>query len=92
MAKDRTSEEKEYQDAIKYTSSIIGDMKRAIEATAEASDLRNKKIFEEISLTKKVINSLKDEKSYDEAIIKISQQKNSVLQSNFGVNERMKNI
>jgi hypothetical protein len=48
MAKDRTAEEKEYQDAIKYTSSIIGDMKRAIEETAEASDLRNKKIFEEI--------------------------------------------
>lgn len=92
MAKNRTAEEKEYQDAIKYTSSIIGDMKRAIEATAEASDLRNKKIFEEISLTKQVINSLKDEKSYDEAIIKISQQKNSVLQSNFGINERMKNV
>ena len=92
MAKNRISEEKEYQDAIKYTSSIIGDMKRAIIETAEASDLRNKKIFEEISLTKKVINSLKDEKSYDEALIKLAQQKNNVLQSNFGVNERMKNI
>jgi len=91
MAQNRTAEEKEYQDAIKYTSSIIGDMKRAILETAEASDLRNKKIFEEISLTKKVINSLKDEKSYDEALIKLAQQKNNVLQTNFGVNERMKN-
>jgi len=90
MAKNRTAEEKEYQDAVKYTSSIIGDMKRAIEATAEASDLRNKKIFEEISLTKKVLNSLKDEKSYEEALIKLSQQKTGVLQTNFGVNERMK--
>ncbi len=92
MAQNRTAEEKEYQDAIKYTSSIIGDMKRAIEATAEASDLRNKKIFEEISLTKKVINSLKDEKSYDEALIKLAEQKKGVLQTNFGVNEKMKNI
>jgi len=90
MAKNKTAEEKEYQDAVKYTSSIIGDMKRAIEETAEASDLRNKKIFEEISLTKKVLNSLKDEKSYEEALIKLSQQKTGVLQSNFGVNERMK--
>jgi hypothetical protein len=92
MANNRLEEEKEYQDAIRYTSSIIGDMKRAIEETAEASDLRNKKIFEEISLTKKVLNSLKDEKSYDEALIKLAQQKNSVLQTNFGVNDRMKNI
>ena len=91
MAKSKTAEEKEYQDAIKYTSSIIGDMKRAIEETAEASDLRNKKIFEEISLTKKVLNSLKDEKSYEEALIKLSAQKGQVLQTNFGINERMKN-
>jgi hypothetical protein len=90
MAKNKTAEEKEYQDAVKYTSSIIGDMKRAIEETAEASDLRNKKIFEEISLTKKVLNSLKDEKSYEEALIKLSAQKGQVLQSNFGVNEKMK--
>jgi len=90
MAKNRTAEEKEYQDAVKYTSSIIGDLKRAIVDTAEASDLRNKKIFEEISLTKKVLNSLKDEKSYEEALIKLSAQKGQVLQSNFGVNERMK--
>ena len=91
MAKNRTAEEKEYQDAVKYTSSIIGDMKRAIEATAEASDLRNKKIFEEISLTSKVIKSLKDEKSYSEALIKIAEQKKGVLKANFGINERMKN-
>ena len=70
MAKSKVAEEKEYQDAVKYTSSIIGDLKRAIEDTAEASDLRNQKIFEEISLTKKVLNSLKDEKSYEDAIIK----------------------
>ena len=43
MAKSKIAEEKEYQDAVKYTSSIIGDLKRAIEDTAEASDLRNKK-------------------------------------------------
>ena len=48
MAKSKIAEEKEYQDAVKYTSSIVGDLKRAIEDTAEASDLRNKKIFEDI--------------------------------------------
>jgi NADH:ubiquinone oxidoreductase subunit 6 (subunit J) len=90
MAKSKIAEEKEYQDAVKYTSSIVGDLKRAIEDTAEASDLRNKKIFEEISLTKKVLSSLKDEKSYEEALIKLSTQKGQVLQSNYGVNEKMK--
>ena len=90
MAKSKIAEEKEYQDAVKYTSSIIGDLKRAIEDTAEASDLRNKKIFEEISLTKKVLSSLKDEKSYEEALIKLSTQKGQVLQSNFGINDKMK--
>ena len=90
MAKSKVAEEKEYQDAVKYTSSIIGDLKRAIEDTAEASDLRNKKIFEEISLTKKVLSSLKDEKSYEEALIKLTAQRGQVLQSNFGVNDKMK--
>jgi hypothetical protein len=90
MAKSKVAEEKEYQDAVKYTSSIIGDLKRAIEDTAEASDLRNKKIFEEISLTKKVLSSLKDEKSYEEALIKLTAQRGQVLQSNFGINDKMK--
>lgn len=91
MATKRTSEEKDYQDLLKVTQSMLGDMGKAMSDLGDSSDGRNRKLKQEADITKQILGSVTDVADTNKLINAISRQQTNINKQNYGVNEQLKN-
>jgi hypothetical protein len=91
MATRRTSEEKDYQDLLKVTQSMLGDMGKAMSDLGDSSDGRNRKLKQEADITKQILGSVTDVADTNKLINAISRQQTNINKQNYGVNEQLKN-
>lgn len=85
-----TNSQKEYNEVLKVTQSMLGDIKNSMSDIANESDKRNKKLSNEVSINKKILSDLGEKESYSKKINQLEQQKERVSKSNFGVNQKYK--
>ena len=90
MATKRTSEEKDYQDLLKVTQSMLGDMGKAMSNLGDSSDGRNRKLKQEADITKQILGSVTDVADTNKLINAISRQQTNINKQNYGVNEQLK--
>jgi phage-related protein len=86
----RTTEEKDYQDLLKVTQSMFGDMKRVMSDLTSESDGRNRKLREQVDITNEILDSTTDMADTQKIINAITTQQNNINRQNYGVNEQLK--
>jgi len=86
----RTTEEKDYQDLLKVTQSMFGDMKRAMSDLTSESDGRNRRLREQADITNEILDSTTDMADTQKIINAITTQQNNINKQNYGVNEQLK--
>lgn len=85
-----TNSQKEYNEVLKVTQSMLGDIKNSMSDIAKESDKRNKKLSNEVSINKKILSDLGEKENYSKKINALEQQKERVSKSNFGINQKYK--
>lgn len=86
----RTTEEKDYQDLLKVTQSMFGDMKRAMSELSSESDGRNRKLKQQVDITNEILDSTTSIADTQKIINAITTQQNNINRQNYGVNEQIK--
>jgi hypothetical protein len=87
----RTTEERDYQDLLRVTQSMLGDMKQSMSDISAQSDGRNRKLRQQTDITKEILDSVNDIADVERAINAITRQQTSIGRENYGINERLKN-
>jgi hypothetical protein len=84
--------QQEYNEVLKLTQSMLGEISRTMSDLSDESDQRNKKLSNELSITKQIVSSLESQEDIEKAIREIKSQKNTVSQTDFGVNSQLANV
>jgi hypothetical protein len=87
----RTTEERDYQDLLKVTQSMLGDMKKSMSDISAESDGRNRKLKQQADITKEILDSVNDTADAEKIINAITRQQTSISKENYGINDRLKN-
>lgn len=89
MAEHQNKSQEEYNELLGISQSMLKEISDALSETSEKTDKRNKKLVEQISLTKSIIDEVKDEKSLLDAIGLIQENNKDIAKQNFGVNQKL---
>jgi phage-related protein len=89
MAKSQTEQQKEYNSLLALTQSMLGKITDAMEETERSADKRNKKLQEQISLTREVLKQVQTEGDLVSAVNLIRGNNINLTQQDFGVNQRL---
>lgn len=92
MANRQTQEEREYQDSLKITQSMLGEISRAMADTANSTDGRNRALEQQIDITRDILNNISDVKDYEKAINQLLSQQTQINNTNYGINERLRQV
>lgn len=92
MANRQTQNEKEYQDSLKITQSMLGEISRAMADTANSTDGRNRALEQQIDITRDILNNISDVKDYEKAINQLLTQQTQINNTNYGINERLRQV
>lgn len=92
MASRQTQNEKEYQDSLKITQSMLGEISRAMADTANSTDGRNRALEQQIDITRDILNNISDVKDYEKAINQLLTQQTQINNTNYGINERLRQV
>lgn len=92
MAKSQTEQQKEYNSLLGLTQSMLGKITDAMEETERSADKRNKKLQEQISLTREVLKQVQTEGDLVSAINLIRGNNINLTQQDFGVNQKLLSI
>lgn len=90
MATKKTQEEREYQDTLKITQSMLGNMSKAMADMTNSADGRNKKLKEQTDITKDILKNVTDIADTQKVINQITSQQAEINKTNYGVNEKLK--
>ncbi len=90
MATKKTQEERDYQDTLKVTQSMLGDMSKAMADMANSADGRNKKLKEQTDITRDILNNVNDIADTEKIINQVNRQRAEINNTNYGVNEKLK--
>jgi hypothetical protein len=90
MAKSQSQEQKEYNSLLSLTQSMLGKIGDSMSEISQQSDKRNKKLQEQVSLSRQIVDSIGNEKDLEEALKKLKQQNKEITSQSFGVNESLK--
>lgn len=92
MANRQTQDEREYQDSLKITQSMLGEISRAMADTANSTDGRNRALEQQIDITRDILNNISDVKDYEKTINQLLTQQTQINNTNYGVNERLRQV
>lgn len=92
MANRQTQDEREYQDSLRITQSMLGDISRAMADTANSTDGRNRALEQQLDITRDILNSISDVKDYEKTINQLLTQQTQINNTNYGVNERLRQV
>lgn len=92
MANRQTQDEREYQDSLKITQSMLGEISRAMADTANSTDGRNRALEQQIDITRDILNNISDVKDYEKAINQLLSQQTQINNTNYGINERLRQV
>lgn len=81
--------QKEYNDLLKISQSMIGEIIDSMSELEKSSDKRNKKLQQEISLNKQILSQIETEEDLYAAIEMIKERGASVSKQDFGVNQKL---
>ena len=87
MAESPNQSQREYNDLLGMTQSMLGKINSAMGDLDSQTDKRNKKLSQEISLTRQILDSITDEKDMLAAIQIIRENTNKISKQDFGVNK-----
>jgi molecular chaperone GrpE (heat shock protein) len=89
MAESPNQSQREYNDLLGMTQSMLGKINNAMGELDSQTDKRNKKLSQEISLTRQILDSITDEKDMLAAIRQIRENTNKISKQDFGVNKKL---
>ena len=89
MAESPNQSQREYNDLLGMTQSMLGKINSAMGDLDSQTDKRNKKLSQEISLTRQILDSITDEKDMLAAIQLIRENTNKISSQDFGVNKKL---
>jgi hypothetical protein len=92
MANRQTQSEREYQDSLKITQSMLGEISRAMADTANSADGRNRALEQQIDITRDILHNIKDVKDYEKTINYLLTQQTQINKTNYGINERLRQV
>lgn len=92
MANRQTQDEIEYQDSLRITQSMLGDISRAMADTADSTDGRNRALSQQLDITRDILNSVSDVRDYDRTINQLLTQQTQINSTNYGINERLRQV
>lgn len=92
MANRQTQGEREYQDSLKITQSMLGEISRAMADTANSTDGRNRALEQQLDITRDILNSIGDIKDYEKTINQLLAQQTQINNTNYGINERLRQV
>ncbi len=92
MANRQTQDEREYQDSLRITQSMLGEISRAMADTANSTDGRNRALEQQLDITRDILNSISDVKDYEKVINQLLTQQTQINNTNYGVNERLRQV
>lgn len=76
---------------LREIQSLTISIGKEMDILAEKSDKRNKKLANEVDLTKKVLNTINDEQSAIDAVNKLKERALNTTKQDFGVNKEVSN-
>lgn len=90
MAKSKSQEQKEYNDLLGVTQSLLGKILKSSDDLAKSSDKRNRQLEKDANQLESIVGSMQDAKSAQDALNKLQQQEYTIRKRNYGVNEQQK--
>jgi hypothetical protein len=91
MAQNQNKSQKEYNDLLDMTQSMLGKMNSAMSDLESKSDKRNKKLSEQISLTQEILKSVETMGDLEAAINLIKENNVNISKKDFGINNKLLN-
>ncbi len=85
-----TQEQQEYNSMLEVTQSMLGKIDAAMADIERQADKRNKKLSEELSITRNIIKEIQTEEDLQAAIELIRENNVEASKKDFGVNEKLK--
>lgn len=89
MAKTKAEIEKEYQDVLKVSTSLVGALNKMIDDTAASQGKISDAAKKYNENLKSIISSTETEEDLNETLIKLQREKNSLADRYFGANKRL---
>ena len=90
--KENIQSQKEYNSLMEVTQSMLGKITKSMEDVEKSADGRNKKLKEQISLTREVLSSVKTEQDLVTAIQLLRAENNKVSKTDYGINQRLSKV
>ena len=85
-----SKQQKEYNDLLGLTSSLVGKISKSMDDLGKQSDKRNKALQDETKLYQTIVGSIKDEVSAQKALNELKQREKEISKTNYGINEKDK--
>lgn len=82
--------QKEYNELLKSTQSLLGSITKSMSNLSNETDKRNKKLQQDLDITKDIFSMMKKEEDVESAINLLVEQRNKILKTNYGANEKSK--
>lgn len=92
MANRQTQGEREYQDSLRITQSMLGEISRAMADTANSTDGRNRALEQQLDITRDILNSIGNIEDYERTINQLLTQQTQINNTNYGINERLRQV
>jgi hypothetical protein len=77
---------------LREIQSLTSSIAKTYDNINTSSDRRNRKIQQEVDLTKRILSSIQDEESLEKSLLRLKQRQNKISETNYGVNQRLKDI
>ena len=84
-----TNSQREYNDLLKMTQSMLGDIGKSMDDIAKKSDKRNKALEYEASFSAELVKNLQSQADIEKLITDIKAQSLSVSKKDFGANSEL---
>lgn len=77
-------------DDLREIKALTSSIAKTYEEIGTSSDKRNKKIQQEVDLTRQILSSIEDEESIKKALLELEKRQVEISQTNYGVNQQLK--
>lgn len=84
--------QKEYNSLMEVTQSMLGKITKSMEDVEKSADGRNKKLKEQISLTREVLSGVKSEQDLVTAIQLLRGENNKISKTDYGINQELSKV
>lgn len=84
--------QKELNSLMDVTQSMLGNINKAMQDVEKSADGRNKKLKEQISLTREVLSSVKSEQDLVTAIQLLRGENNKISKTDYGINQELSKV